>query len=127
MTISATVDAALACSGTVTTELAVAGCPMVVAYRLDRLTYQIGRRIILTRFITLLNIAADEAIVPEFIQDDCTGPRLAEALARRLDDPDLRARQVKAQTRALESLGGRGPAPAVRSADAILEMLRPRS
>ena len=120
-------DAALACSGTVTTELAVAGCPMVVAYRLDRLTYQIGRRIILTRFITLINIAADEAIVPELIQDDCTGPRLAEALTGRLDDPDLRGRQIKAQTRALEALRGRGPAPAVRSADAILEMLSPTS
>ncbi len=120
-------DAALACSGTVTTELAVAGCPMVVAYRLDRLTYQIGRRIILTRFITLINIAADEAIVPELIQDDCTGPRLAEALTGRLDDAELRGRQIKAQTRALEALGGRGPAPAVRSADAILEMLSPTS
>ena len=120
-------DAALACSGTVTTELAVAGCPMVVAYRLDKLTYQIGRRIILTRFITLINIAADEAIVPEMIQDDCTGPKLAEELARRLDDPDFRRRQVEAQTRALKALGGRGPAPAVRAADAIMEMLKPKS
>ncbi len=110
-----------------TTELAVAGCPMVVAYRLDRLTYQIGRRIILTRFITLINIAADEAIVPELIQDDCTGPRLADALTGRLDDAELRGRQIQAQTRALEALGGRGPAPAVRSADAILEMLSPTS
>ena len=116
-------DAALACSGTVTTELAVAGCPMVVAYRLDPLSYQIARRIVRTRFITLINIASDQAIAPELIQDDCNGPQLAEALRQRLDDPDLRTAQVTAQTRALEALGGRGPSPAVRAADALLEVL----
>ena len=122
-------DAALACSGTVTTELAVAGCAMVVAYRLDPLSYRIARRIGRTRFITLINIAADQAIAPELIQDDCTAPKLAEALTPRLDDPDFRSRQVEAQTRALEGLGGPGEAPARRAADAILEMLKisPRS
>ena len=122
-------DVALACSGTVTTELAVAGCPMVVAYRLDPLSYRIAKRIGRTRFVTLINIAADEAIAPEFIQIDCTGPKLAEALASRLDDPDFRARQIEAQTRALDGLGGRGEAPAKRAADAVLEMLKlnPRS
>ena len=120
-------DVALACSGTVTTELAVAGCPMVVAYRLDGISYQIARRIVRTRFITLINIAADQAIAPELIQDHCNGPELAEALKQRLDDPDLRIAQVKAQRRALEALGGRGPAPAVRAADAILEILGPRA
>ena len=120
-------DAALACSGTVTTELAVAGCPMVVAYRLDALTYQIAKRIILTRFITLINIAADAPIAPELIQDDCNGPRLAEELIKRLDDPDLRMAQVEAQTKALQALGGRGPPPAVAAAEAVMEMLAPAS
>ena len=100
---------------------------MVVAYRLDGISYQIARRIVRTRFITLINIAADQAIAPELIQDDCNGPQLAEALKQRLDDPDLRTAQVKAQTRALGALGGRGPAPAVRAADAILEMLPSRA
>ena len=116
-------DVALACSGTVTTELAVAGCPMVVAYRLGELGYQIARRIVRTRFITLINIAADAEVAPEMIQGDCTGPKLARELALRLDDPALRARQAAAQTRALEKLGGRGPPPARRAAGAIAEML----
>ncbi len=120
----AAADAALACSGTITTELAVAGCPMVVAYRLDPLSYQIARRIVLTRYITLINIAADEAIAPELIQDACNGPRLAEEIGKRLDDPDLRARQVAAQARALQALGGRGPSPSIRAADAILSIVR---
>ncbi len=118
-------DAALACSGTVTTELAVAGCPMVVAYRVDPLTYRIAKRIILTRFITLINIAADAPIAPELIQDECNGPRLAEELKKRLDDPDLRSAQVQAQTQALQALGERGPPPAVAAAEAILQMLAP--
>ena len=120
-------DVALACSGTVTTELAVAGCPMIVAYRLGELGYQIAKRIVRTRFITLINIAADAAVAPEMIQDDCTGPKLARELARLLDDPELRAAQAAAQAQALEALGGRGPAPAERAADAIFEMLSSRS
>jgi lipid-A-disaccharide synthase len=123
----AAADVALACSGTVTTELAVAGCPMVVAYRLGSISYQIARRIVRTRFITLINIAAGEAVAPELIQDACSGPGLARALSLRLDDPAFRTRQAAAQTRALEALGGRGPAPAIGAADAIMDMLSPRS
>jgi lipid-A-disaccharide synthase len=120
-------DVALACSGTVTTELAVAGCPMIVAYRLGALGYQIAKRIVRTRFITLINIAADAAVAPEMIQDDCTGPKLARELAKRLDDPELRAAQALAQTKALEGLGGRGPPPSGRAADSVVEMLSLRS
>ena len=120
-------DVALACSGTVTTELAVAGCPMVVAYRLGSLGYWIAKRIMRTRFITLINIAADEAIAPEMIQGDCTGPKLAHELALRLNEPALRARQAQAQIQALEKLGGRGPPPARRAAEAIVAVLSLRS
>jgi lipid-A-disaccharide synthase len=115
---------ALACSGTVTTELAAAGCPMVVAYRLGAVTYQIALRIVRTRYITLFNIAADAPIAPELIQGACTGAALARELALRLDDPDLRARQAAAQTAALERLGRGGPAPAERAAEAIADLLR---
>ncbi len=115
---------ALACSGSVTTELALLGCPMVVAYRVGPLTYQVLKRLVTTRFITLFNIAADAAVAPEFIQNDCTGTQLAAALAERLDDPDLRSRQVQAQFAALEAMG-RDPAlvPAERAADAVLRLL----
>ena len=122
--VMAAADVALACSGTVTTELAVAGCPMVVAYRLGPISYQIARRIVLIRFATLINIAADAAIAPELLQGACTGPALAHELALRLDDPALRSRQALAQTQALELLGGRGPPPAIRAADAILDLLK---
>ena len=115
---------ALACSGSVTTELALAGCPMVVGYRVGPLTYQVLRRLVTTRFITLFNIAAGRAVAPELIQSDCTGEALAAEVASRLDDPERRAAQVADQFAALEAMG-RNPTlvPAERAADAVLKVL----
>jgi lipid-A-disaccharide synthase len=117
---------ALACSGTVTTELAMAGCPMVVGYRLNALTVAILRRIIKVRFATLFNIAADRAVAPEFLQGDLTAEKLVAALRPRLDDPVLRARQVADQYAALDILGRGGPNPAEASADVIVSLLGDR-
>jgi lipid-A-disaccharide synthase len=115
--------AALACSGTVTSELAMAGCPMIVAYRLGWATYLAGRVLYQQRYITLFNIAAGDAVAPEFIQHECNGPALAKALAERLDDPALRAAQVTRQNAVLETMGRGGPDPAERAADVVIEML----
>jgi len=117
---------ALACSGTVTSELGMAGCPFVVAYRTGVVTYFAARLIYRQRYITLINIAAGEAVAPEFIQHDCTGEALAKALAERLDDPGLRARQVAKQNATLETMGRGGPDPAERAADVVIEMLNAR-
>ena len=117
---------ALACSGTVTTELALAGCPMVVAYRVGAITYTLLKSLIRTPYITLLNIAAGRAVAPEMIQGDCTGVKLAQALAERLDDPYLRARQVAAQNAALEQMGRGQPDPSERAAEVIAGMLAER-
>lgn len=117
---------ALACSGTVTTELALAGCPMVVGYRVGALTYLILKRLMTARFITLFNLAAGEEIAPELVQQDCTGPRLAAALARRLDDPALCQRQVERQNAALAAMGRGGPDPSGLAGKAILHILTER-
>jgi len=114
---------ALACSGTVTTELALAGCPMVVGYRVGEVTYQILRHLVRVKYATLFNIAAGEAVAPEFIQNDCKGPALAAAIAERLDDPALRARQIAAQNAALEKMGRGGPDPSIRAAEGVVELL----
>jgi len=114
---------ALACSGTVTTELAVAGCPMVVGYRLGPLTHAILKRLIRTKYVTLFNIAAQDFIAPELIQDDCNGPALAREIALRLDDPVLRQTQVARQTAALLKMGRGGPDPNEAAADAVLALL----
>ena len=117
---------ALACSGTVTTELALAGCPMVVAYRLAPLTYAILKRLIRTKYVTLFNIAAQDFVAPEMIQDNCNGPALAREVARRLDDPDLRREQAARQNAALLKMGRGGPDPSDAAADAVLGLLRRR-
>jgi lipid-A-disaccharide synthase len=117
---------ALACSGTVTTELALAGCPMVVAYRLAPVTYAILKRLIRTKWVTLFNIAAQDFVAPEMIQDDCNGPALAREVALRLDDADLRRRQVERQSEALLIMGRGGPDPSEAAADAVIAAVSER-
>src|SRR3569833_2664323 len=117
---------ALACSGTVTTELALAGVPMVVGYRLGAATYAIAQRLIRTKYITLYNIAAQAFVAPELVQDQCTGPTLARELALRLDDAELRSRQVLAQYAALDRMGRGGADPSEAAADAVLKILSER-
>jgi lipid-A-disaccharide synthase len=118
---------ALACSGTVSTELALAGCPMVIAYRLDPLTYWLVMRVVMVKYATLFNIAAGEEIAPELIQGKCTGPLLAEAVAERLNDPKLRARQTEQQFAALDRMGRGGADPSERAAETVIELMAQRS
>ena len=115
---------ALACSGTVTTELALAGCPMVVAYRLDALSHLVVERLIRTPYITLFNVAAKAFVAPELVQSRCNGSVLAREIALRLDDPDLRAAQVARQNVALEIMRGGIADPIGEAADAVMDALR---
>ena len=111
---------ALACSGTITTELALCDVPMVVAYRLGALTHAVAKRLIRPRYITLFNVAAGDFVAPEFVQADCNGPALAEALFARLDNPALRSRQIEAQTAALRIMRGGVTDPLGAAADAVI-------
>ena len=73
-------DAALSKSGTSTLEAAVAGCPLVVAYRTGALNYAIARRVVRIPHIGLVNLVAGRRIAPEFIQHDLEPKRVADAL-----------------------------------------------
>lgn len=117
---------AIACSGTVTTELAAAGCPMVVGYRGHPATAVIARAIIRTRFFTLFNIAADEAIAPEFLQQHCNGAELAAAAAALLADPQRRASQAQRQKAALAKLGLGDADPFDAAAQVVIDLARER-
>jgi lipid-A-disaccharide synthase len=119
-------DVALACSGTVTTELALAGRPMVVGYKTAPLTYAILKRLMKPRWVTLFNIAAGREIAPELIQDACEGEGLAREVARLLDDPALRARQAAEQSAALDKMGRGMPDPSEAAADALVDFLKAR-
>jgi lipid-A-disaccharide synthase len=79
-------DGVLVASGTATLEAALFGRPMVIAYRMPPSSYWIMRQMGTVRFVGLPNILAGEALVPELIQHEATGERLAEALLSMLDD-----------------------------------------
>ena len=117
-------SAAIAASGTVTTELALAGTPMVAAYRLGSLTYALARPFVHVRFITLANILLDRLAVPEFIQRECTGTALAHAALPLLCDEAARDGQRRDLAEAMAKLGLGGDAPSLRAARALLDFAR---
>jgi lipid-A-disaccharide synthase len=81
-------NAIMTCSGTATLEIALLGVPMVICYRLNSLTYFLGRMLVKTRFIGLPNIIFGESIVRELIQDDATAENLATEIYRLLTDSE---------------------------------------
>jgi lipid-A-disaccharide synthase len=71
---------ALAASGTVAVELALAGTPNIIAYRLHPLTAALYRKFIKVKYVNLVNLLLDRPAVPEYLQNDCTPEKLADAL-----------------------------------------------
>lgn len=119
--------AALAASGTVALELAMAKTPMVIAYRMNPATAWLARRLIRVRFVTLLNLVLDRAAVPELLQNDCVPDKLAAAVARLLDDPAARTEQVAATTAALAALKPEGALPSEKAAEVVLSLVHSKS
>ena len=118
--------AALSASGTVTLELALAGVPMVAAYRVTRIEEMIanmaGLRARLTSVI-LANLVIGENVVPEFLQRDCTPQRLADALVPLLSDSPERLRQIDAFGR-LDQIMALESAPSAKAAAIVLDIAR---
>jgi lipid-A-disaccharide synthase len=112
--------AALAVSGTVTLELALAQVPMVVAYRVSRVE-ALARFLVTAPSIVLPNLILGENVIPELIQEACTPERLADALAPLLAGGPERARQEAALVRldGLMSLAG-GETPSACAARMVL-------
>lgn len=118
----AAVDAALAKSGTTTLEAALADVPMVVGYRVHPMTGWLARRLITVPWISLVNLVAGRAVVPELVQDGVTAEAMAQA-AGPLLDRDSPA--CKAQREGLALVRSRlgGPGAAVRVAGMAAELL----
>src|SRR5262249_52669975 len=91
--------AALTKSGTSTLELAIAGVPMVAAYKVSFIEEIAARRLVKVPSVILANLVLGENVVPEFLQRDCTADRLAGALLPLLTDTPERRRQVEAFAR----------------------------
>ena len=114
-------DAAIVTSGTATLETGLMAVPMVIVYRISRLSYLIGRMIIHVKHIGLVNIVAGKTIVPELIQDDVTPARIAEAIGEVLSDPE-RNRKIRDDLRQVRAQLGEGGASR-RAAAVVLELL----
>jgi lipid-A-disaccharide synthase len=112
--------AALTKSGTSTLELAVAGVPMVAAYKVPLIEEAIARLLIKVDTAILANLVLGEKIVPEFLQRDCTAERLAAALKPLLADSRQRRAQIEAFAR-LDAVMQIGSAvPSARAAALVL-------
>jgi lipid-A-disaccharide synthase len=114
-------DLALVASGTAALETAVMEVPMVVVYRVSRLSYWIGKRIIKVPFISLVNLVAQEGIVPELIQDEVTPPRLAREALSILEQDSRRVATIEKLREVKKRLGGGGASK--RTARMALDMM----
>ncbi|WP_144182539.1 lipid-A-disaccharide synthase [Elioraea rosea] len=121
----AAATAALVKSGTSSLEVALAGVPQVVAYKVNPLTAAIVRRLVKVGHASLVNLLASRPAIPELIQEACTPERLAGALAPLLTDQmaSTAQRAAYAELRAALSAPG-GAAPSEAAAEAVLAAIR---
>ncbi len=116
-------DVALAASGTVTAELALARTPMVVAYRVGGLTYALANRLMTVPYMTLVNILLERRAIPEFKQYDATPEALAAEAERLFRNEDARAAQMDAMNEFGRRLGEGEEAPSQRAARVLLDFI----
>jgi lipid-A-disaccharide synthase len=115
-------DIALVTSGTATLECALLECPMVIVYRLSPVTFALGRLLVRgVSHVGMPNIVAGRAVVPELLQAEATGPRIAAEARAILEDP-ARQGTIRASLRDVRSALGRGGA-AMRAAAIAAEMM----
>jgi lipid-A-disaccharide synthase len=116
--------AAITKSGTITLQLALAGVPMVVGYRVSPLTYAIARRLVSVDHIALVNLVAGERLVPELIQGEVKAGRIAASVLPLLEEGPERSRQIEGLRRVVDRLGS--PGAAARVADECVRLLENR-
>jgi lipid-A-disaccharide synthase len=102
-------DLALIASGTATLEAAIMETPMVIAYKVSPLTYIFGRFLVKVSYIGLVNLVAGKAIIPELIQGNATGSRLAEEGLAILENGGMR-KEMKKELQLVKEQLGRGGA-----------------
>lgn len=119
----AAADAAMAASGTVGLELALAGVPHLVAYRISPVTAWIIRKLIKIRFANLINLTLNREVVPEFLQELCTPQALADKIEDLLTDQAVRAAQRAGFAEATQQLAGGQGLPSDRAAAVVLEII----
>lgn len=110
-------------SGTSSLEMAVAGVPHLVAYKVNPITAAIIRRLVRVKFASLVNLLAERAVVPEYLQQDATPEALAHGLAALLLDPTAAAAQRAGFDEMLAKLRPAEGLPSAAAAAVVLRML----
>ncbi len=114
-------SAVIAASGTVTLELAILQVPMVVAYRLAKFTYMLGRLLVKIDFFSLVNLVAGREIVPELLQHEVSAERIAAEIIPLLEDGDKRQGMLDGLAGVKAALGS--PGASKRVAEDIVRLL----
>jgi lipid-A-disaccharide synthase len=120
----ATATTALAASGTVSVELALAGVPAVIAYDVNKVTAAIAKHLVKTNHVSLVNILLNRAAVPEYLLGKCRADLLAPAVAALLDDPEAREKQRQAYRSALDMLKPPRYLPSEVAADVVVGLIK---
>lgn len=116
----AAADAAIAASGTVSLELAMAGVPSLIAYRVAPLSAFIAKRLIRVEYASIVNLILDKPAIPEFLQDDCTPENMTPALTDLLRAGRGRDTQIAEISKALDALKPGEDRPSVAAARVVL-------
>ena len=116
--------AALVTSGTATLETALFEVPEVVCYKGSWLSYQIGRRLVKVKYISLVNLIMDKLVVKELIQNDLTAANLLQELKELLENKE-RQEQLKKDYTALKQLLSEGGDASAKAAHSIHQFLKP--
>lgn len=118
-------DIALTKSGTNNLEIAAAGTPQIIAYKMHHLTFMLIKRLIKVRFACLVNIMSGREIIPEFIQDKCTTTNLLRGLLELIDNKFKAELQVAAAQEILTQCGFKQNInPSAVAAESIIQLLR---
>ena len=115
--------AALACSGTVTTQLACAGIPTTLAYKLGGLSWAVAKRLYKPDYVAIVNIAAGQELMPEHLQSEANGPALAASVKPYLTEPQIRQKASEGLLKQTDIMRGEGGVASVRAASAIINLL----
>ncbi|MDW3221388.1 MAG: lipid-A-disaccharide synthase [Paracoccaceae bacterium] len=113
-------DVALAASGTVSLELAAAGTPMVIAYKMNWLSFRLIKAMALVDTVTLVNLVSDTRVVPDFLGPECQPDQIGAALLQIMRSPEA---QLEAMALTMQRLGDGGEDPGLRAAKAVIGRL----
>jgi len=116
-------DVALAASGTVSLELAMARTPSVIAYKVNPITAWFALRLVRVEYVNLVNILLDRLAIPEYLQNNCTPEQMASAVNILLDDEGAQQAQKQAYKEVLKDLGIEDELPSLRAADVVLQIV----